>query len=185
MSEKNVDNNSNNEKENNNKSYTNKEDEEINYKADLRIDISSNNGTSHNDNNDSNGDDNNNNNNDNENNNDNANNEKDADEDLASLTSRSEEELAELFGERRKRFCSFYDSPTSGEDEVLYDGYEEHLGNDNVSTARKGKTPRRKSGWFIHSLINSFIHSLLSTNVLSGSGTIKIKIIRLFKRSCL
>ena len=54
----------------------------------------------------------------------------------------NDDELLEIFGEKRKRVCSFYDSPTSGEDEVLYDGYGEFL---NESTDGEGSRNSGKS----------------------------------------
>ena len=59
----------------------------------------------------------------------------------------SEEELAVLFGEKRSRVCSFYDSPTSGEDEVLYDGYDQYLNEDDDTgnNSRESHTKSRKT----------------------------------------
>jgi len=65
----------------------------------------------------------------------------------------SDDELTEIYEGRRKRFCSFYDSPTSGEDEVLYDGYDEFMaigGNTHRSqkanSGGKSGISRRQSG---------------------------------------
>ena len=60
-------------------------------------------------------------------------------DELLPSPTQSEEELAEIFGKRRKRFCSFYDSPTSGEDEVLYDGYDNYI-DGNETSRRKSQT---------------------------------------------